>query len=123
MCCAVLCVRACVCVSLCVSNCMSECICINVCLSAYELRSQLYKCRNINVLDEGGGHVAEAQCLRWMCEARHRTTCITDRHTRPDKLSHGVAHRTHSNGGEVDVYFKPFIDIVILQTCLYLQTG
>lgn len=73
-------------------------------------------------------HVAEAQCLRWICEARHRTTCITDHsisHTRPDKLSHGAAHLTHSNGGwlswQADVLTKPFTDIVILQTCLYLQ--
>lgn len=44
-------------------------------------------------------HVAEAQCLRWMCEARHRTACIIYRHIRPDKRSHGAAHLTHSNGG------------------------
>lgn len=68
-------------------------------------------------------HVAETQCLRWMCEARHRTTCITDRYIRPDKLSHRAAHLTHFNGGwlswEADV--SPFIDIAILQTCLYLR--
>lgn len=58
-----------------------------------------------------------------MCEARHRTTCITDRYIRPDKLSHRAAHLTHFNGGwlswEADV--SPFIDIAILQTCLYLR--
>lgn len=52
-----------------------------------------------------------------------RTTCITNRHIRPDKLSHGAAHLTHSSGGwlswDADVWTKPFIDIV-LQTGLYL---
>lgn len=58
------------------------------------------KCPNIDVLDGGGEHhVAEARCLRWMCEARRRGTCMTDRHIRPDKLSHGAAHLPHCNGG------------------------
>lgn len=42
-------------------------------------------------------HIAEAWCLRWMCEARHRTTCTTDRHIRTDKLSQGAAHLTRYN--------------------------
>lgn len=65
----------------------------------------------------GGWRTHAAECLRWMCEARHHTTCITDRPIRPNKLSHGAAHLTHCNGGwlswEVDAYTKPFIDIVI----------
>lgn len=96
---------------------MYECICVTVCLGTYESGFAMYKCPNIDVLDGGGWRTHAAECLRWMCEARHHTTCITDRPIRPNKLSHGAAHLTHCNGGwlswEVDAYTKPFIDIVI----------
>lgn len=44
-------------------------------------------------------NVAEAQCLRWMCEARHRTTCMTDRHIRTYKATEPfISHVIKADG-------------------------
>lgn len=88
LCCVV---RECICVR----TCMYKCICLSQGLWICHVQMSKYWCFGWRWRT----HVAEAQCLRWMCEARHRTTCMTDCHIRTDKLSHGAVHLTHSNGG------------------------
>lgn len=66
-----------------VTKCRTASACLSVC-------EALYKCWCF--------WCCSGLVLRWMFEVRHGTTCMTDRHVIPDKLSHGAAHLSHSSG-------------------------
>lgn len=66
-----------------VTKCMTASACLSVC-------EALYKCWCF--------WCCSGLVLRWMFEVRHGTTCMTERHVIPDKLSHGAAHLSHSSG-------------------------